>query len=416
MLLTSVAKLSATPRLAALESLQNPGYRDLLLTSVLSVMGTESRLMAQAWLILLLTNSDAAVGTTAGLPAIVAAMTALLGGVLVDRLERRAVLVVLRLAMAFVALLTALLVMAGSVQLWHLMALAFVVAVLHVSGATANQTLIVDIVPREQLFGANALFSAATNFGTILGPALTGILLARLGVEYAFFFSTLLFVGGAMAAARIPAAPRTRSKIATSVWQDLVGGLRFVAQTPVLQWLLLLGLSAVAIGSWLTLVPRYSLDFLDSGATGYGTILSTRGIGGLVGVVTLIAAGRIKRLGPILLACALAFALLVVAFAYTRLMVIATALAFLLGIVFVWWPATLRTAFQLSTTDEMRGRVMSLFTLIGQILTMGWLVGGLLSESVGPQNAMLVVAAFCAALNLLAYLCSTALRKLGTEA
>ncbi len=406
---------SIAPRLVALESLRLPAYRYLLLNSVFIVMGSEARLMAQAWLILMLTNSDAWVGTTNGLPAIVAAATALLGGVLADRRERRTMLIVLSLAMATVALLTALLIATGTIQIWHLLALAFIIAVLHVSRMTASQTMIVDIVPREQLFGANALFSAASNIALVIGPALAGIILANAGVEYAFYFSAFLFVMSAITAARIHIAPRERKQAMTSVWHDLLEGLRFVGQTPVLQWLLVLGISAVSVGAWLTLVPRYALDFLDSGATGYGAILSARGIGGLVGVLLLLAAGRVKRLGLILLGCAIGFSLLVVAFAFARAMLLASVIAFGLGIVFVWWPSTLRTAFQLSTTDEMRGRVMSLFSLVGQILTMGWLLGGILSQTMGPQAAMIAVAVFCFGLNGLAYWRSPALRNLGGD-
>jgi MFS family permease len=110
MLLALLSRPFSAPKLVALETLQLPPYRYLLLNNVFGVMGGESRLMAQAWLILTLTNSDAWVGATAGLPALLAAAMALLGGVLADRLDRRAMLIVLTLALAFVALLTALLV------------------------------------------------------------------------------------------------------------------------------------------------------------------------------------------------------------------------------------------------------------------------------------------------------------------
>jgi MFS family permease len=172
MLLALLRKPLAVQQLAALESLRLPAYRDLLLNNVFSVMGTEARLMAQAWLILTLTNSDAWVGSTVGLPALLAAATALLGGVLADRLDRRVMLIVLKLAMAAVALLTALLVAFGMIQLWHLVVLAFIIALFNVSGTTASQTMIVDIVPREQLFTANALYSAAANLAIVIGPCL----------------------------------------------------------------------------------------------------------------------------------------------------------------------------------------------------------------------------------------------------
>jgi predicted MFS family arabinose efflux permease len=326
-------------------------------------------------------------------------------------------LMVINLALASVSLLTALLVATHTLQLWNLLALAFVIAILGVSQITASQTIIVDIVPRAQLLGANALYSAAANLALVIGPALAGIFLARAGVEYAFYFSTLLYIGSAVTARRIRVKMERHGegKAVASIWQELRGGVHYVAQTPVLQWLLLLGISAIAVGVWFTLVPRFARDFLESGATGYGAILSARGIGGLIGVIALIAAGRIRRLSPILLACALAFAMLVILFAFSSSMTLATILAFGLGIVFIWWPSTLRTAFQLSATDEMRGRVMSLFALVGQILTLGWLVGGMLSEAIGPQAAMILTAILCVGINVLAFASSPVLRAIGRD-
>jgi hypothetical protein len=120
-------------------------------------------------------------------------------------------------------------------------------------------------------------------------------------------------------------------------------------------------------------------------------------------------------LAPILLACPLGFAVLVVAFAFSSTLAWATILAFGLGIVFIWWPSTLRTAFQLAATNEMRGRVMSLFALIGQLLTLGWFVGGTLSEAIGPRAALVLVAILCVAINVLAFVCSPVLRAIGHD-
>jgi predicted MFS family arabinose efflux permease len=267
------------------------------------------------------------------------------------------------------------------------------------------------------LFGANALYSAAANLAIVIGPALAGIFLAQVGVEYAFYFSTLLYIVSMVTATRIRAKGQRlgEGKAVTTIWQDLRGGIRFVAQTPALQWLLLLGISAIAVGVWYALVPRFARDFLESGATGYGAILSARGLGGLAGVITLLLASRVKRMAPVLLACALGFALLAAAFAFSSTMAWATILAFGLGIVFIWWPSSLRTSFQLSATDEMRGRVMSLFALVGQILTLGWFVGGVLSEAMGPRSALVLVAILCAVLNVVAHVSSPALRAIGHD-
>jgi MFS family permease len=372
--------------------------------------------MAQAWLILTLTNSDAWVGAVAGLPALLAAVIALLGGVLADRVNRRNLLSTIRISLAAISLLTALLVATDIIRVWHLLLLAFVVAIFDVSGITAGQTLLADLVPKEERFGANALYSAANSLAIIIGPALIGVVIAWAGVELAFAISAVIFIAAAISVHQIEVPLRPARNAPTTVWEDLKGGIRYVAETPVLQWLLLLGFTAIAVGAWFALVPRFARDVLESGPTGYGTILSARGVGGLVGMLTLIAAGNVRQLAIVLLNCALAFAVLVTFFAFSTTLVVATLIGFGLGIVFIWWPATLRTAFQLAGTDEMRGRVMSLFSLVAQVLTFGSLVGGLLSEAVGPQATMLLVAGACALLNVLAYWRSADLRNIGRTA
>jgi len=401
------------PRLAALGTLRLPAYRTLVFSAALNAMANESRLMAQAWLILALTNSDAWVGGVAGLPALLAAITAPLGGVFADRWERRRMLMLVRLGLSAIALLTALLVGGDLIQVWHLLALAFLIAILDVSGITAVQTMIMDVVPREELFNANALFSAAFSLALVVGPAIAGLILARTDVSYAFAFSAALYIGSALALSRMRVEQQRRDMRATSVWSDLKGGVDFVRQTPVLQWLMVIGITGISAGVWLALVPRFAKDVLESGATGYGAILSARGAGGLVGVVMLLFAGRVQRIAVVLTGCSLGIALLVTFFALSTSMMVATAASFGLGVMFVWYPSTLRTAFQFSATGDMRGRVMSLFSLLGQLLGFGWVVGGALSVWIGPQLAMIGCVVLALAVHLLAYVRSPDLRALG---
>lgn len=414
-LLLLYSKLSVWQHWDAFATLRLPAYRYLLLTNIFDTMAREARTMAQAWLILALTNSDAWVGTVAGLPAVAAAGMALMSGVLADRLNRRTMLITIQIILTLIALLTALLVSADLIRIWHLLVLALILSMADASGATASQTLIMDLVPRPRLFSANALYSATGNLAVVAGPALTGVMIARIGVAYAFYFSALLFVLALLVVTRLPIASPSDGRTATSIWHDLQAGFHYVVRTPALRWILLLGLTVVAIGVWFALIPRYARDVLDAGATGYGAILAARGVGGLVGMLTLIAAGNVQRLARVLVCCALAFAVLVLLFAQSTTLWVALVASFGLGIVFIWWPSTLRTAIQFSATDEMRGRVMGLFSLMGQILTFGSLIGGLLSDAIGPRLAMIAMAVLCAVVNVVAYVRSAALRAVGQD-
>lgn len=409
------SKLSVWQHWDAFATLGLPAYRYLLLSNILDTMAREARTMAQAWLILALTNSDAWVGTVAGLPAVAAAGMALMSGVLADRLNRRTMLITIQIILTLIALLTALLVSADLIRIWHLLMLAFLLSMADASGTTASQTLIMDLVPRPRLFSANALYSATGNLAIVMGPALTGVIIVRAGVAYAFYFSAILFVLALLVVTRLQIASPGGGRTTTSLWHDLQAGIHYVARTPALRWILLLGLTVVAIGVWFALIPRYARDVLNAGATGYGAILSARGVGGPVGMLTLIAAGNVRRLARVLVGCALAFAVLVLLFAQSTILWVALVASFGLGIVFIWWPSTLRTAIQFSATDEMRGRVMALFSLLGQILTFGSLIGGLLSDAIGPQLAMIAMAVLCAVINVLAYVQSAELRAVGQD-
>ena len=133
-------------RIAAFETLSIPSFRYLLADNAFNMVGVQARMMAQAWLVLSITDSDFWVGMVNGLPAIPVVFLALFGGVMADRLNRRIMLVWVRVAMAVLGLITAFLVTAGVVELWHLMILAFFVSVTQSLGVTANQTMMVDIV------------------------------------------------------------------------------------------------------------------------------------------------------------------------------------------------------------------------------------------------------------------------------
>ena len=404
---------SKTRRLAAFDSLVISSYRFLLIESLFTMTGFQARLMAQAWLVLEVTNSDAWVGIVNGLPAIPVAALALFGGVMADRMDRARMLVWTRVSLAALGLLTAFLITTDVIELWHLIALSFFVAVTQTFGATASQTMIVDVVGRERLFSANALYGATFNIGTFVGPAIGGVLIGRLGVDAVFYLTGGTFVIAALAASQIRVSQPQRSGPATTIMTDLKDGLAYILGTPVLKWMLVLSLGVLFAGVYMPLIPRYARDVLNAGAEGYGTILAAQGIGGLVGVISVILAGNVRSLGLILMVCSLAFASLGIVFAFSTSLFLSSAAAFGFGAVIVWWGNSLRVAMQVSSTDDMRGRVMSMFAMLSQMLALAWLLGGALSEVIGPRATIISGVAVCAGIYTLAYVRSPELRAVG---
>ncbi len=405
--------LAPWSKLAVRAALGDASFRYLLLDNTFGMLGFQVRIMAQAWLVLRMTDSDVWVGLANGLPAIPVAILVLFGGVLADRTDRRMLLVWTRVIFAAFGLITAALVSANAIELWHVVTLGFAIAAASAFGVTASQTLIVDIVGREQLFGANAMFGVTMNLATFVGPAIGGVLIARLGVEAGFYFAAAVLVVAAGSASLIRVAgPAPRSQ-KTSVMYDLREGLSYVMATPVLRWLLLLGLLLVFGGMYIPLMPRYARDVLDAGVQGYGTLLAAMGLGGLVGSASLIAAGNVRSLGLVLAGVAVLFLLLMIIFAFSTSLPLSSAVSFGFGFLIVWWSNSLRTAFQITAADEMRGRVMGLFSLNMQMLTLAWLVGGASSQLIGPRATMVSGMVVTAFFYVLAYVRSPDLRRLG---
>ena len=401
-------------RIAAFETLGIPSFRFLLADSAFSMIGFQARIMAQAWLVLSMTDSDLWVGVVNGLPAIPVVFLTLFGGVMADRVNRRIMLVWTRIAMAALGLITAFLITADVVELWHLMVISFFVAVTQASGVTASLPMIFDIVGRDRIFNANALFGATFNLSMFVGPAVGGVLIARVGVDAAFYSAAVMLVLAAYAAWNIRTEQSARVGPRKSVMRDLQDGLRYILGTPVFRWLVVLSLSLVFAGFWMPLLPRYARDVLNTGADGYGIILAAQGVGGIVGVITLIASGSVRSLGKILVVSALAFTLLMLVFIFSTSIVLSASIAAGFGFIIVWWANSMRVAFQISSRDEMRGRVMSIFAIITQVFSVSWLLGGALSELIGPQATMISGMAVCAAVYVVAYVRSPAIRALGS--
>lgn len=393
--------------------LRIPSYRWLIADNAFGGTGFQAITMIQAWVVLELTNSDAWVGAVNGLPAIPAFVVVLFAGVMADRIERRVLLVWARIAMAITGLIMGGLVAADVVDAWQLLLLAIVFTLARVTSVVASQTLVVDIVGRNRLFIGNAVYGSTFNLAFFVGPAVGGVLIAEVGADIAFLAAGAGLVIAALAATRVRTPPRDAPPRQTSVMGDLREGFTYVRNDPALRWLSAMSIILMFTGAYFPMVPRIARDYLGSGADGYGSILAAQGIGSFAGTVAMLFAGNVRSVGLVLLLSSLAFFALLAGFAYSTTLVMAWIFSFGIGAVIAWWGNTMRTAFQIPTSDEMRGRVMALFALATQAILFGWFVGGVMSELIGPRATLITSGAITATFYLFVYLKSSAIRQLG---
>jgi MFS family permease len=358
-------------------------YRYLFAGTALTMAGHFMQQVAQGWLIYDLTDSPTWLGIVSfarGIPMLVLALP---GGVVVDRFDRRTVLVTAQGLTALVAIVLAVLIATGLVQPWHVALTAFISGCLFVLVIPARQALVPATVERPQLGPAIALLSAGGNSGRVFGPALVGVLIAAFGVATAFAAQAAGFFLALLCAAMLAPQPPSGRARQSSAAQNLLEGIRYVWRDPtVLALMTLQAIPALLLMPYTQLLPIFARDILDTGPDGLGTLMMANGIGSVLGSIgVVLLPGR--RQGPVLLAALATFALLLAAFAASTSLPLSIGIMGLIGVAQAIYLATNNTLVQVATPDELRGRVMSAYMTTWGLMPLGALPQGVLADWFG---------------------------------
>jgi MFS family permease len=348
--------------------------------------------VAQAWLVLDLTASPLRLGIVNALQWAPILVLSVVGGALADRLPKRQLLVTTQTALMLPALAIAVLVWTGRVEYWHVALLAAGMGVANALDMPARQSIVVELVGKDDLVNAIALNSALFNGARIVGPAAAGLLIARYGTGIAFFLNgvTFLPVIGALLVMRIEAPPVARP--GASVTGEIAEGLRYALGSPVISLLLglVLAVSVFALNHTV-LVPLVARDVLRQEAHGLGFLMAALGGGALAGAMALAQFGRGQLpLGAVLSAAAVTSAG-VLALAVVRDVWFAAALLAVTGAAQILFMASCNTTLQMAAPDALRGRVMSLYAVVfAGVSPIGSLLVGWLAEVFGTRVACAV--------------------------
>jgi MFS family permease len=331
---------------------------------LISVAGTWMQVMAQAWLVYQISHSDLTLGIVGFASAIPALIVSPWGGVVVDRVPKRGLLIITQASAMLLALILAALAFTNSVQVWHVVALAAGLGLVNSFDGPARQAFVVEMVGREDLTNAIALNSMMFNSARVIGPAIGGLLLATVGPAWCFLINGLSYLAviAGLWAMQL-SAPRFRRALAAPL-KELAGGLRYVWQHVEQFALLLMALIFAVFGmSYATVLPAFADQVLHSGATGYGLLNAATGLGAVIGAFIIARNGGGGRRGQLLVWASLAFPVVLFAFAFVTAFPVSLLLALGLGLLFMVQFTLINTLLQLRVADEMRGRVLSLYSL-----------------------------------------------------
>src|SRR5271156_4283882 len=375
-------------------------YRDFRLMwfgACTSSIGTWMQIVAQGWLIYRLSHSAFLLALDQFLGGIPIFLFTLIGGVVADRMERRKVLLASQyLQMTSAAVLTVL-VATGLVHVWHILCLSFVSGFAQAFGGPAYSALIPTLVDREDMPNAIALNSIQFNLAVMVGPALAGQALARLGEKWCFGLNALSFLAPIVSLSII----RTRFlpvKTKESMFPMLKQGLHFARQQSSMEALILLAFCMTFLSMPVrTYFPVFVKDIFHRGPETYGNLLSLMGLGSIFGSLIIASAGNMRKKGIVALAALLLLGAGISAFALSKSVPFSGVILVLVGAAMMAVFATVNSLVQLITTNEMRGRVMSVYNFafrggmpMGNLLS-GWLVPMFTAPVVLGVNGLLLI-------------------------
>jgi predicted MFS family arabinose efflux permease len=329
-----------------------------------SQIGTQMQSAAQSWLVYELSNHSSAylaIDTALGTLPIV--LLSLLGGVFADRHDRRKVLLGSQYVQTFCAFLLAALVFTGVVRVWHIWCLSFTVGVAQAFGGPSYSALVPSLVPKEQLQNAIALNSIQFNLARVIGPALGGLALVKLGAAWNFTFNGVSFVAVIITLYMIKTSfvpARSREPIMTSMKQ----GIQFMRKQPGMESLIVLAFLMTTLGfPIITYLVVFGEDVFHGGPQTFTLLLSCQGAGAVTGALVVAALGRLKRKGMAAMVMLAALGVFTMAFSQSPTVPIACVMLFLAGASLMAVFSMITTLVQMIVPDEMRGRVMSVYNL-----------------------------------------------------
>ena len=377
-------------------ALSNPNFRIFWIGAFLSNVGTWMQAVAQGWLVLTLTNSpfwlglDAFVATAPGL------VFTLLGGVFADLIDRRRLLLFTQVAAGIAAFGLATLVATNVVNRWMVLGFSFVTGCCMALASPSFLAMTYDLVGREDLANAIAMNSTQFQLSRVVGPSLAGVAFHVFGLAGCFFANAVSFVAVIAALTRVraqayaPAAAAHSVRDRRALWRDLIEGFRYVRNRPRVSALLLLSSVNSLFGApYFTMVPIYARDIFGLGETGLALMMGTAGAGAFAGALLVAYLGDFRRKGWFVLGGAILFGICITNFALTKILGFSLLFLFGLGFALVVSVAITNTLLQKLVTDQMRGRVMSMFILSFMgTMPIGNIVAGALSNRFGPQKTL----------------------------
>lgn len=394
-------------------ALKHETYRAYFSGQLVSLSGSWMQTVAQGWLVFQLTNSPFMVGLVAGLNHMPILFFGVFGGVIVDRFNKQKLIIWTQTAMMLLAFTLGTLVLTGYVNVWIVAVFAFLLGLVNAIDTPARQSLIIEMVGKEHMPSAIALNVGSFNSARVFGPALAGILIARLGAGVTFILNALTFLGPIIALKSMKlnlVTVKSNQHPLLAIRQ----GLKYSYRHPIIKNILIFSVFTSVFGwSYVSMLPVVADRVFHQDSFGLGLFYSIFGIGAVLGTVFISAFNNRFSVRRLLLGGSFLFTVSLFAFTLTTNFAIALFFMFFAGAGIAAQMALMQSIIQNNVENHLRGRVMSIFVTAHQgMLFVGNFQVGWVSEHLGARPAIAIGATIIFLFAVYLYLTFTKLENI----
>ncbi|MDI6800484.1 MAG: MFS transporter [Thermodesulfovibrionales bacterium] len=363
---------------------------------IVSLSGTWMHSVAQSWLVYSLTKSPLYLGIIASLSSLPILLFTLFGGIVADKYSKRNILIVTQVLSVAPALIVAVLADKNIITVWHVGITAAFMGTVNAFDVPARQAFLGEVVQKGDITNAIALNSAAFNGARIIGPVIAGFIIANIGMPACFYINAASFIPVIFALSKIQARGTVKVH-QDSLVKGAADGLRFITkERQVLHIMLLISVFSLFGIPYITLLPVLAAEVLDVGAKGLSLLVASAGAGSFVAAMIIAFKGEIRQKEIFITASAIVFSLAIFGIPFSKDYNISMVLIFFAGLGIVSFLATSNSFIQHSVPDSLRGRVMSVYTLVFLgFAPVGNSIIGINADLFGTVFSLKIFAAFC---------------------
>jgi MFS family permease len=399
----------------SLRVFRHRNFRLFFFGQLISVIGSWMQTTALQWLVYSITGTQASLGLVTFLNFLPVLLFSLFMGVLVDRFEKRRLLVFTQTWFMILAIVLSILTFTGLIQYGQILLLSFLVGIGNALDMPGRQAFYVDIVDREDLTAAIGLNSALFNGARIVGPAIAGLVVANVGEASAFAINAITFLAVIFALLLMNLPKPEQGVVRQKGLKDLNQGLTYlVNEKTILGLVVMVALFSFVGAPFSILLPVFAKDILNIGAEGFGTLLAAQGLGALLGALSLIFFNKSRRTkGQVMLFSRGIMGLAIITLALSRQPWLSMVALVFAGYGFITQLILTNSLIQYIVPDALRGRVLSAYTwALGGFFPLGSLVMGVIGDQIGAPETALLMGLGCLLLTFINMLLFPEMQKL----